>query len=365
MENHVISVRQFTILVTLFAIGTSFLILPSTIVQEAKQDAWLSSILAVLISLLIVKMFIATGNIALNMSLVDINRKILGKWVGNIVSMSFVFFTFITAGELLFFVSNFMNTSVMHDASPYPFSIILGLLIIFGCSLGLETFARSAEILFPIFIVLFIILILLISPQINVENIQPVLAVLENEPKSILFGSLLFISFFSFPMISLLMIFPVSIKDKKGAQKGFYIGTIVGGFVLIIIVTLCILVLNPNFTEHSRYPSYDLAKLISIGNFIERIEVIMTFMWIITIFFKTLIYFYASVIGLGKILKIKNYRVLNLPLGFILILLSKFIHPDIIHSDIYNKGPWIPFVATYAFFLPLVLIVVAKIRKIN
>lgn len=360
--NQVISARQFTIIVTFYAIGTSFLILPGTIVGEAKQDAWISSILAVLISLVIVKIFIATSNISRNMSLVEINRKVLGNWIGNIVSLIFVFFTFITAGELLFFVSNFMNTSVMHDTPAYQFSILFGLIIIFGCSLGLETFSRTAEILFPIFLILFIVLILFISPQIRVENIQPVL---ENGPKSILYGVLLFISFFSLPMVSLLMIFPVSLKDKKGAQKGFYMGTIVGGVVLIIIVTLCILVLNPNNTAHSRYPGYDLAKRISVGNFIERIEVIMAFMWIIAIFFKTLMYFYASVIGLGQILKIKNYRVLNLPLGFILILLSQFIHPDILHSDTYNKGPWIPFVATYALFLPLVLLVVAKIRKIN
>ncbi len=362
MENHVISVRQFTMIVTFFAIGTGILIFPASIVGESKQDAWMSSILAVLISLLIVRMFIATGNIAPNKSLVDINRRILGKWIGNFVSITFVFFTFITAGELLYFANDFLSTSIMHDSSGYQFSIIFGLLVIFGCSLGLETFARTAEILFPIFFILFIILILLISPQINVENIQPVL---ENGPKSILFGTLLFISYFSFPMISLLMIFPVSIKDKKGAKKGFYIGTIVGGISLIIIITLCILVLDPKYTAHSRFPSYELAKLISIGNVIERIEIILGFMWFIAIFFKTLVYFYASVIGLGQILKIKNYRILTLPLGFVLILLSNFIHPNTIHSDIYNKGPWIPFVATYAVILPLVLIVFAKIRKIN
>ncbi|TKI71973.1 spore gernimation protein [Lysinibacillus mangiferihumi] len=362
MENQVISARQFTIIVTFYAIGTSFLILPGTIVGEVKQDAWISSILAVLISLVIVKIFIATGNISSNMSLVEINRKVLGVWIGNVVSLTFVFFTFMTAGELLYFVSDFMNTSIMHDMSAYSFSILFGLIIILGCSLGLETFSRSAEILFPLFFIFFILFIFLISPQIRIEDIQPVL---EDGPKPILYGVLLFISFFSLPMVSLLMIFPVSLRDKKEARKGFYIGTIVGGVVLIIIVTLCILVLNPNNTAHSRYPGYDLAKLITIGNFIERIEVIMAFMWIVTIFFKTLIYYYASVIGLGQILKIKNYRVLNLPLGFTLILLSYFIHPDILHSDIYNKGPWIPFVATYGLLLPLLLLVVAKIRKIN
>ncbi|MEK4229319.1 GerAB/ArcD/ProY family transporter [Solibacillus sp. FSL H8-0538] len=362
MNNIVISARQFTILVVFFTVGTSLLFIPALVVGVVMQDAWITCILSVLISLLLVKLYIAVGNIAPNMSLVEINEKVLGKWLGSFVSVTFIFFTFITAGELVSFVSSFMNIEIMHDSPAYPFSILFGLVVIMAISLGLETFARSAEILFVVFIFLFVAFILLISPQIRVENIQPVL---EHGPKSMLFSSLLFLSICSLPMVSLLMIFPVSIRERKEAEKGFYIGTIIGGGILTIIVTLCILVLNPKYTANSRYPGYDIAKLISIGNFIERIEVIMAFMWIITIFFKTLLYFYASVIGLSRLLKVKNNRVLTLPLGFILILLAQFVHPEIIHLDIYNKETWFPLVTTFGLFLPLLLLLVAKIRKIG
>lgn len=360
MDNYVISVRQFTIIVFFCAIGTSILILPQAIVGEVKHDAWIACIVAILINLLIVKLYIAVGNISPNKTLVEINIGILGKWIGSIVSLTFVFFSFITASEFIYFVSSFMNIEVMHDTPTYPFSILFGLLVILGVSLGLETFARTAEILFPIFIFLFVVCILFISPQINVERLQPVL---EHGPKSMLYSVLTFISFFSLPMITLLMVFPISIKDFKGAKNGFYLGTIFGGVILTLLVTLCILVLNPNSTAHARYPSYELAKLISIGNFIERIEVIMAFMWIITIFFKTVVYFYAAVIGLAQTLKIKNTRTLTLPLGFTLIILAQFIHPNIIQSDIYSKEAWLPFSATFALFLPLLLLVVHNIRK--
>ncbi len=66
------------------------------------------------------------------------------------------------------------------------------------------------------------------------------------------------------------MIFPSAINVHKSAQKGFYIGTIIGGVVLITIVTLSILVLGPTNTSQRAYPSYALAQRISIGNFFTK-----------------------------------------------------------------------------------------------
>ncbi|WP_420490772.1 GerAB/ArcD/ProY family transporter [Neobacillus drentensis] len=45
----------------------------------------------------------------------------------------------------------------------------------YGSRLGMEPFTRSVEILFIPFVILLIILIISILPQVNVQNIQPVL----------------------------------------------------------------------------------------------------------------------------------------------------------------------------------------------
>ena len=49
----------------------------------------------------------------------------------------------------------------------------------------------------------------------------------------------------------------------------------------------------------------------------------------------------------------------------IILGLSQIIHPSIIHSDIYNRETWPIFLFIFAILLPLVLLLVAKIRKIN
>ncbi|MCL1697023.1 endospore germination permease [Lysinibacillus sp. BPa_S21] len=362
MEKEIISSRQFMIITLLFSIGTAILIIPSTVTSESKQDAWIVAIIGVAISLLLVKLFVALGNRTPTQTFIEANETILGRFFGKITALGFISLTLLSAGELLFFIGAFMKTEVMVETPTMVFALLFGIIIVYATYLGIEVFARSTEILFPIFILIFIVFVICISPQIHIENIKPIL---EASPKSISFSMFQFISLFSFPLAVLLMIFPSAVNVHKSAQKGFYIGSMIGGLILIIIIILCILVLGPANTAARISPSYALAQRISIGNFVQRIEVIMAVMWIISIFIRTFMYFYASVIGIAQVCKIKDHRPLIFPIGLITIGLSQIIHPNIVHSYTYNREIWPLFSGVFTVSLPLLLLIVAMIRKIN
>lgn len=255
-----------------------------------------------------------------------------------------------------------MQTEVMPETPTLSFAFLFTIIIVFAAYLGIEVFARSVEILFPIFLLIFIIFIICISPQINIENIMPVY---ETDSKSLIVGTLNFMSVFSFPLAVLLMFFPSGVNVQKAAQKGYYIGTLVGGIVLILIIALSTLVLGSTNTSIKTFPSYALAQRISIGNFFQRVEIIMAVMWIISIYIRTFIYFYATVLGLGQILKIKDPRPLILPLGLCMVALAQIAHPNIVHSYTYNENIWPLYSGSLTVLLPLLLLTVAKIRKIK
>ncbi|MFF2796638.1 GerAB/ArcD/ProY family transporter [Lysinibacillus xylanilyticus] len=362
MEKEIISSRQFMIITLLFSIGTAILFLPASVTIEAKQDAWIAAIIGVVLSLPLIKLFVAVGNRTPTLTFVEANEKILGRFFGKFTSIGFILISLLSAGELLYFIGLFMRTEIMPETPTIAFAFLFSIIIIYAAFLGIEVFARSAEILFPIFMLIFIFFVICISPSIKIENLQPIM---ETPKKSIFFSMIRFISLFSFPLAILLTIFPSSVNVQKSAQKGFYIGSIIGGIVLVTIITLCILVLGPENTASRTFPSYSLAKRISIGNFLQRIEVILATMWIISIYIRTFMYFYAAVIGIGQLFKIKNHRPLIFPLGMIILGLSQIVHPNIVHSDIYNRDTWPIFSFVFMVFLPLVLLIVAKIRKIN
>ncbi|GED71122.1 hypothetical protein BRE01_48240 [Brevibacillus reuszeri] len=355
-----ISARQFGILVALFTIGTPILIIPAGLAGIVKQDAWLAAVLGVGLGLLITGIYTALGRRFPTKSLVEMNELVFGKWIGKTISITFIFFNLVTAAELLFFVGNFMTTQIMPETPIQSVHILFACIVMMGIRLGIETLARSAEVLFPLFVLLFIILVIFLSPQIKIENIQPVL---DTNFKVLLKGTIFFASVFSLAPVVLLMIFPASVNRNKEAKKAFFSGTMIGGFVLIMIIALTILVLGADTTARQMYPSYTLAKKINVGNFLQRIEIIMAGMWFITIFFRVCCYFYASVIGLAQTLNLKDYRFLVLPLGIIVLALSLIVHPNVVHSEEYNKREWIPYATTYGLVLPLLLLGIQSLRK--
>lgn len=359
-ENNYISVRQFTILVFLYSVGTAVLVIPSGLAEEVKQDAWIAALISIGISLLLVKLYVVVGQLHAGYTLIQLNEKLLGKWVGRAASIGFVLITLITAAELLYYMGNFMTTQILPETPMQATNIIFALIVIMGVRLGLEVLSRSAEILFSCFLFLTFILLFCAAPEINVHYIQPVL---ETGMKPLIRATLLFTSIFSLPAVVFLMIYPSSTSDTRKAARGFYIGMILAGLVLTIIIACTILVLGAETTARQVYPSYTLAKRIIVGTFIQHIEVIVAVMWFITIYFKMSIYFYAACLGLSQTLGLSHYRKLIIPLGILMVVLSLILHPNTLHYVDYNKTTWLPFIATFGLVLPIALLCAWAFRK--
>jgi spore germination protein KB len=359
-ENINISVRQFTILVIFYTIGTTILIIPAALAADAKQDAWIATILGVILSLLLVLFYNTVGKLFPHLTLVQYNEELFGKWVGKAFSLLFVFFSFIGATTVLFYVGNFLTTQVMPETPIQFIHILFASIVVMGLRLGIETLARSAEIFFPWFILLFIIIAVFVSPQIDFRNIQPVL---ETGIKPILKGALSFVSTASVTFIVFFMIFPAYVNNPKKARKAFLIATLIGGIIIIVITLLTILVFGPDITARQLYPVYALAQKISVGNFIERIESIAAGMWFISIYFKMTLYFYACVAGLAQVFNLKDYRPLILPLGMILVVYSLVVYPNVAYMAKWDSTIWIPFSLSVGLFLPLLMLGVAAFKK--
>ncbi|MDQ6418796.1 endospore germination permease [Paenibacillus sp. LHD-117] len=360
VDKEKINVRQFGLFVVIYSIGTPILIVPAGLTSIAKQDAWIAATIGIGIGLLLVSLYQAVGKLFPEKSLVETTELLLGKWIGNAVSFTFVFFCLIAASELFYYVGNFMTTQIMSITPIQSINIIFAVVVVMGIKLGIETLARSAELMFPIFIVLFLILVVFVSPQIEIERIQPVL---ETKLKDLTWATMYFTSNFSLTQIALLMIFPSFVDRPEAASKAFYKGMIIGGIVLVVIIALCILVLGADTTARQTFPSYALAKKINVGQFLQRIEIVMAIMWFITIYYRLCIYFHGAAMGLAHVLKLKDYKFLVLPLGMIVVSLSLIVHPNTLHMEEYTQHAWLPYVMTYGLFLPLLLLVVHAIRK--
>ncbi|SDN09533.1 spore germination protein KB [Psychrobacillus sp. OK028] len=360
MQNVKINSYQFLVLVIFFTVGTSILAVPSALAIVAKHDAWISAILGTALGLLIVWLFTKIGIWFPNLTFVQMNETLFGKWIGKVFSFLFLSMTLLFTAVILYYSGSFLTTHVMPNTPMAATNILMAIILVMAVRLGLETIARSAEILTGVFFILFILLVIFIAPEIKYENIQPVFEV---DIKSIAESSLTLIVVSSVNAVTLLMIFPAFINQPKSAKKSFFIGNLIGGLIIIIITFLCITVLGADLTARQEYPSYGLAKMINIGNFINRVESLMAALWIICLYYKMVLYFYASVYGLAQILNLKDYRPLTYPLGMIVVVLSLVVFPNVIDQHIFDSTTSKYFSLTIGLLLPLLMVIVYAIRR--
>jgi spore germination protein KB len=359
LEKGKVSTIEFFILIIVFIIGGAILTLPAPLASIAKQDAWIAFTITTLTGFVFV--FIMNQLISLypSVTYVEFNEKILGKWLGKIASLVFLSYVFYLSTALLREIGNFFTTQILTE-TPIEFILIMFVLTcLYGVRLGLEVICRSVTIFFPWIILLFLMLFLLLFPEIKLEKIEPILG---EGLIRIIRGSYNSLSLPYTQLIIFLMITPF-VTEKNKVKKVLYSSTIIGGMTLTLLVFFCILVLGFDFTSRQSYPSYILGKKISIGDFLERIEVIVAVIWIFTIYFKVTFCYYVLSLGLAQVLGLKSYKILLFPLAFFLITFSLFLHPNVVHFKAFLGTAWTPYSLLVCFILPLILLGIGKIKK--
>ncbi|MFJ7307286.1 GerAB/ArcD/ProY family transporter [Peribacillus frigoritolerans] len=356
-----ISSHQLMILILLYSVGTVILHTPSPLAGFAKQDAWLAALIGTGIALFFVWFYIRVGNLYPDLALDQINEKVFGKIVGKMINLTFFIWSFSTSSETIYYVGNFIETFWMPDTTLLAVNILLAAVVIFTVRLGLETFTRTLEIFFiPVFLLLIVFLISII-PEANIQNILPVF---EDGAKPVIRATLFYVSVFTLSPVMFLMIFPSKVSERKKGGKAFYIGTLIGGIILILVIMLDILVLGPDTTARNIAPSYTMAKKINVGNFLMQIEAIIATIWIITTYTRVVMYFYVSVVVFSNIFNIKDYRPFTTALGMIMVFYSSIVFPTVPSSGEFNKNIWLFYAATYGLVMPLLLFITAKLKNI-
>lgn len=359
MENGKIAIRQFIVLVTMFVIGSSILLVPAALAVDAKQDAWISAIVGTSVGLLLIVMLGKLAGRFPDMTLVQMSEWLLGKWLGKLVGLSYFVFAFLLSVFMLRYIGDFMTSQMMTETPIEAIHILFLTIVVMGVLLGLETYTRTAEIMFPWVTLFFVTLAILVAPQFQSQFIQPVLA---HGIKPVLRGSFPLIGIPFLEVVLLLMLMP-SVAEPKRRLKGFLIGGCIGGMLIFGVTIVSILVLGPEMTVRDIYPSYVLTKKINIGHFLQRIEAILAVVWFFTIYFKLTITFYVSALILAQVLGLPRIRPLVMPLALHVLVLALVVYPNIMYGIQFAGKMWTPFAMTFGLALPLLLLAVSFIRR--
>jgi len=360
-EEKKISTRQFAFLVIMFCLGSSILLIPAAIAAHSKQDAWVSAIIGVFLGCCVIFLLNMYDKRMGHLPFVTACQLLLGRWVGGVVVAAFVFHAFLISVFMLRYLGDFMTTQILPATPIQAIHIFFIALIVLAVAYGLQTFSHSAEIFFPWLLLFMAIIVASVISMISMENIRPIL---NNGMGSIVGGSLVLVGIPYMELVLFLIVMP-DVNDAKRRRKTFLMAGLVGGLLILLITFLTVSVLGPYLTVRNLYPSFALSKKINIGEFLKRIEALLTITWFLSIFYKMVVAFYATVLGLSQLLKLKRYHSLLLPIAMLTAIYAIVVYPDIVYGGRFASTAWLPYASIFGLFLPALLVIVARIRGIG
>ncbi|GMK40390.1 germination protein [Paenibacillus sp. CCS19] len=349
---------QFKKMVFLFTIGTSIILIPSTLASDAKNDAWIVIILGSLVGMILIGLYLALSYLVPGKTIVEICFAVLGRWLGLAASLLFFQFVFVLTILVMRNLGDFLTGSMFPETPISAIHLVYLLVAIMGVRYGLPNIARTMDIFYPFIVFLFIIFALLLLPELHFNNLLPVLV---NGVSPIANASYSYISFPCLEFVIFLMIFP-KVEQGKERGKAFLKGALLGGAVLFVITLLCLLVMGAEMTASNMYASFELAKIIKIGEFLQRIEVIIAVIWFVTSFCKLIICFHIMIESFSQSFKLKDSRPLLLPWGMVVLAESILAAPDMGYLLSFDRYSWTVYAFTFGFAFPVLLLLAAIIR---
>ncbi|MCM3652339.1 GerAB/ArcD/ProY family transporter [Metabacillus litoralis] len=348
MEKAKLSAIQLFALMFIFELGSALVV---SLGISAKKDAWLAILLGMCGGIVLFLIYYLLYRQYPTLMLIGYTREIFGKYVGWVVGLLYVVLFLYIASRNVRDFGDLLLSSTMNETPLLAINILMILAICYVLYLGIEVLARTAEVLIVSLVFFGLIgnLFIYFSGNVNLQNLQPFL---EHGWKPIIMTAFKLTIFFPFgELIAFTMLLPY-LNQSKLVKKVWLTALIASGLILSYTLCLNIVVLGVEQVERATFPLLSTISKVNLLDFIQRLDVLVVFPFLTTMFFKISIFLYCAVIGIADLFKVKNYQQIIFPIGVILTILSMMIAPDFTEhiEEGFNIVPYylyIPFFSSY------------------
>lgn len=315
------------------AISTIFLsILGSSIVlgtaRPAKGDAWISIILAILISLIIGLCYARLLQNFHGKNFFEICEIVFGKSLGKVFIVMYILYALLVNALIIRDMGEFIYVigivNIREISRVFTMTTTM-LLCIYMSKKNIPTLGRFCAFFLPV-----VIFMLLMGYVLSINNMTPsnLLPIMYDGIKPVMDGTLSSVGFPFTESIVFIMIFD-SLQNKNSASKVLTKGVLFAGLLLLFITVCDIMILGSNTFSISYFPSYTSLRRISIGDFFERVELTVILSFIFGVFVKSTCYLIAASKGVACLFNLKDYTFISTPLGFLVVSISYILYENL------------------------------------
>lgn len=356
MKKEVISDKQGISIVILYMSGTSTIVVFGLL---AEMDIWIANILAVSFAII---MGLIIGRIQSSFhgeDIFDISIKCYGRFLGGIVIILFAWFAFHEATLVVINMQTFIIETSISETPYYALTIPFIFICAWAIKEGIELIGRWSSLFIILFIFSVISIVLLLIPEMNPNNVQPILY---NGMKPVWRGTF---AAFTFPFGEIMMfpMFLYDFKTNKSSYKIYTLGLLLSGVIIIMTSLTTVLVLGVDVATGVYFPTYHAVKQISVLETLQRMEVIAALIFLFGAFLKISLLLLGVCKGISKIFNIKDYCFIVIPIALLMINFSQFAFTGrvVMTHWIYEIYPIYTFV--FEIILTLIILIPVEIKR--
>lgn len=318
-DKQTVSATQMSILFYIFMTGSSIINIPGPIILSAKNGAWISLLIACVGGAIVLAAVTHLYDRYPGKCLIETGRTLVGPWLTALLAVMLIGFMFHVSAGIVLDIGLFLNSSMMRQTEIHIMLAMMFACIAITVRCGIETITRMFVLLIGV-VVFSVFLILLLS----IENYNPsfLLPILPDGLKPVWLGAW---SSFGFPfeeIVIFAMLLPyIRQEDHKQARRGLFTALFANAFSLIAATLSTLMTFGPMAGER-KYSLFEVARLIDLGEALQRIEVTIGISLIVASYMKATIAVYVLSRTIARLFHIPDERLVASPVALISYLLS-------------------------------------------
>ncbi|HMM05093.1 MAG TPA: endospore germination permease [Clostridiales bacterium] len=354
MQKETISSHLAVCILILFIFGSSVIL---GVNCDAEQDSWISLILALLLTLPFLLIYARIMKLFPEKDIFEIIETVFGKIFGKCFILLLSWYGLHLCALVLRDFSEFVEISFMPETPQVPIMIIMIVVVAYMVVSGVKTMGRWSLGVLPFILFVVVLTTTLAIHKMDFTNIQPVL---EHHFRTIFVGSY---KLFTFPLAEtvLFLVIADAVRKEDSPYRIYLYAIFFGVLVLLIVILRNMLLLGSEVVCAEYFPSYMAARILSVADFMARIEGSIAMNFILAGVVKMAVCLIAATKGLAYLFHLANYKQIVFPMALLSMALCVTLYSNAMEMfdflDIYQY-----YAIPFQIIIPLLIWLFAEIK---
>ncbi|WP_219834002.1 endospore germination permease [Paenibacillus sp. R14(2021)] len=358
MDTLKLSASQMFWMTFSFTIGTTLILLPSGLIASAHQYAWVVYLWSCAFGLAAGLFWLYIAKLHPGLSLVEISRKVLGKYAGGAVSICYIVFFIQIASWVTRNICDYMQINLMPNTPLIVFNLMALLICAYAVIQGADSISYVSVFMAPLLTISFWVPFTVMIKEWEWQFFQYP-AVFQIWPTMVQTNYSLGFPFME--NVAFMMVFPMVQSRLRASYLG---GILMAGILMAMATFFTIGILGVYRSAHLTYPLHTIFREMQFSGVIEHLEAFLSVAALLFVFFKLSIIFYFSVLAICQLFRIRSRAAVAYPLVWIISAYA------MLFSSVMQNAAWVQkylfvYYLPFGIGFPLLLLAATWLSKLK